>query len=377
MIEAFIGLMSGTSLDGIDGVLVEFGVPGAPPAARVVAHAHRAFPARLRDELAALNVAGANELHRGALAANALAIESAAVVEALIAKGRFERSRIVAIGSHGQTVRHRPHDFDGIGYTIQLNAPALLAERSGIDVVADFRSRDVAAGGHGAPLVPAFHHAMFGRADASVAVLNLGGIANLTALDQDGAIAGFDCGPANVLLDLWCERSTGQPFDPDGSWGGRGHVDALLLDACLAEPYFALPPPKSTGRDLFNAGWLEARLDATRARSAPRALPGCPRAAGVPARTVAGAFRSHLARAVELIVCGGGARNADLMARLGAALAPARVVASDERGLPADQVEAAAFAWLARAFVHRLAGNVPAATGAAGPRILGALYPAR
>ena len=196
MIEAFIGLMSGTSLDGIDGVLVEFGIPGAPPAARVVAHAHRAFQAPLRAELAALNAAGADELHRSALAANALAVESAAVVETLVAEARYERSRIVAIGSHGQTVRHRPHDFDGTGYTIQLNAPALLAERSGVDVVADFRSRDIAAGGHGAPLVPAFHHAMFGRGDASVAVLNLGGIANLTALDQGGAIAGPQSKPA-------------------------------------------------------------------------------------------------------------------------------------------------------------------------------------
>jgi anhydro-N-acetylmuramic acid kinase len=377
MIEAFIGLMSGTSLDGIDGVLVEFGVPGAPPAARVVAHVHRAFPTSLRAEFAALNISGADELHRGALAANALALESTAVVDSLLAAAPYERGRIVAIGSHGQTVRHRPHEFDATGYTVQLNAPAQLAERTGIDVVADFRSRDVAAGGHGAPLVPAFHHAMFGRADASVAVLNLGGIANLTALDQDGAIAGFDCGPANVLLDLWCERSTGRAFDPDGSWGGRGSVDASLLDACLAEPYFALPPPKSTGRDLFNAGWLEARLDATLARSRLKPEDIQATLAELTAQTVANAFRTHLARAAELIVCGGGARNADLMARLGRALAPARVVASDERGLPADQVEAAAFAWLARAFGHRLAGNVPAATGAAGPRILGALYPAR
>jgi len=377
MIEAFIGLMSGTSLDGIDGVLVEFGLPGGPPAARVVAHAHRPFPAELRAEFAALNVVGANELHRGALAANALAIEAAAVVDALVDAARCERACVVAIGSHGQTVRHRPHEFDGTGYTVQLNAPALLAERTGIDVIADFRSRDVAAGGHGAPLVPAFHHAMFGRGDASVAVLNLGGIANLTSLDRDGAIAGFDCGPANVLLDLWYERSTGRAFDPDGSWGGRGSVDAMLLDACLAEPYFALPPPKSTGRDLFNAAWLEVRLDATRARA--RLCPEDIQAtlAELTARTVADAFRAHLAKAAELIVCGGGARNGDLMERLTHALAPARVVASDERGLPADQVEAAAFAWLARAFVHRLAANVPAATGAAGPRVLGALYPAR
>ncbi|MBV9889437.1 MAG: anhydro-N-acetylmuramic acid kinase, partial [Rhizobacter sp.] len=300
MTELFIGLMSGTSLDGIDGVVVEFGVPGAPPAARVLAHAHRAFAPPLRAELASLNLAGPDELHRGALAANALAVESSAVVDCLLARARCERARIVAVGSHGQTVRHRPHEFDGVGYTIQLNAPALLAERSGIDVVADFRSRDVAAGGHGAPLVPAFHHAMFGRADASVAVLNLGGIANLTSLDRDGAIAGFDCGPANVLLDLWCERATGRMFDPDGAWGARGSVDALLLDACLSEPYFALPPPKSTGRDLFHAGWLEARLVATAARARLRPEDVQATLAELTARVVADAFQRHLRGAAEL-----------------------------------------------------------------------------
>jgi anhydro-N-acetylmuramic acid kinase len=377
MSEVFVGLMSGTSLDGIDGVAIEFEPPGMAPSARVLGHARRSFPAELRAEFAALNTAGPNELHRAALAANALARESAALVETLLGSVARERESVVAIGSHGQTVRHRPRQFDGTGYTVQLNAPALLAELTGIDVVADFRSRDVAAGGQGAPLVPAFHHAMFGRADASVAVLNLGGIANLTSLDQDGAIAGFDCGPANVLLDLWCERSTGRTFDPDGAWGGQGTVDPHLLDACLGEPYFALPPPKSTGRDLFNAGWLEARLDATNARARLRPQDVQATLAELTARVVADAFGRHLSHAVELIVCGGGARNADLMERLARALVPARVVASDERGLPADQVEAAAFAWLARAFVHRLAGNVQAATGAAGPRILGALYPGR
>jgi anhydro-N-acetylmuramic acid kinase len=266
MIEAFIGLMSGTSLDGIDGVLVEFGIPGLPRC-RVVAHAHRAFPAALRAELAALNVAGANELHRGAARRQRARVEAAAVVDALPAAARSTRGRIVAIGcarpdrapSAARLRRHRLH--------VQLNAPALLAERTGIDVVADFRSRDVAAGGHGAPLVPAFHHAMFGRADASVAVCNLGGIANLTASTRAAAIAGFDCGPANVLLDLWCERSTGRAFDPMDRGAAAAASTRALLDACLAEPYFALPPPKSTGRDLFNAGWLEARLDATRARA--------------------------------------------------------------------------------------------------------------
>ena len=377
MSEVFIGLMSGTSLDGIDGVAIELEPPGSPPAARVIGHAHRSFPADLRAEFAALNSAGPNELHRGALAANALAREAAALVGALLEAAGRAREQVVAIGSHGQTVRHRPREFDGVGYTVQLNAPALLAELTGIDVVADFRSRDVAAGGHGAPLVPAFHHALFGRADASVAVLNLGGIANLTSLDPGGAIAGFDCGPANVLLDLWCERSTGRPFDGDGSWGARGTVDPYLLDACLSEPYFALAPPKSTGRDLFNAAWLEARLEATNARARLRPEDVQATLAELTARVVADAFFRCLAAAAELIVCGGGARNADVMARLTRTLIPARVVASDERGLPAEQVEAAAFAWLARAFVHRLAGNVPAATGAAGPRVLGALYPGR
>ena len=377
MSEVFIGMMSGTSLDGIDGVVMEFEPPGRPPAARVVAHARRAFPAALRSEFGALNAPGANELHRAALAANALAREAAALVEVLLAEASRDRAQVLAIGSHGQTVRHRPREFDGTGYTVQLNAPALLAELTGIDVVADFRSRDVAAGGQGAPLVPAFHHAMFGRADASVAVLNLGGIANLTSLGADGAIAGFDCGPANVLLDLWCERTSGRRFDPDGAWGGSGNVDSRLLDACLAEPYFALAPPKSTGRDLFNAGWLDARLDATDAHARLRPEDIQATLAELTACVVADAFKRHLAKVGELIVCGGGARNGDLMARLARTLAPARVVASDERGLPADQVEAAAFAWLARAFVHRLAGNVAAATGAAGARVLGALFPGR
>ena len=226
------------------------------------------FGASLRHELLALNRSGADELHRAALAGNALARVYAALVETLLAQTSLARADIVAIGCHGQTVRHRPGEFDGTGYTVQLNAPALLAELTGIDVVADFRSRDVAAGGQGAPLVPAFHRALFGRGDRTVAVLNLGGIANLTLLSRDGSTTGFDCGPANALMDLWCQRTTGQPFDRDGAAAARGSVDARLLDALRAEPYFALPPPKSTGRDLFNAEWLDARLDRAQARRA-------------------------------------------------------------------------------------------------------------
>ena len=366
--------MSGTSLDGIDGVLVDFAKPGR---VEVVSHAKHAFTPALRTALRALNSSSDDEIHRAALAANALARDSAAVVESLCASAGLGADRIVAIGSHGQTVRHRPGEFDGTGYTVQLNAPALLAELTGIDVVADFRSRDVAAGGQGAPLVPAFHRAVFARPHATVAVLNLGGIANLTVLGAGGATTGFDCGPANTLLDLWSERSSGRPFDAGGATAARGKVDPRLLDALQAEPFFALAPPKSTGLDLFNAGWLDARLDASDARARLRPEDVQATLAQLTAQVAADAFRRYAPDAIELIVCGGGALNADLMQRLGRSLAPVAVVASDERGLPADQVEAAAFAWLARAFVARAPGNLPSATGAAGPRVLGALYPAQ
>lgn len=375
MSSLFIGLMSGTSLDGIDGVVVDFAPTSG--SAKVIAHARRGFTPGLRDQLAALNHPGDDELHRAALAANALARDYAALVETLRTEASVGNGRIVAIGCHGQTVRHRPGEFDGTGYTVQLNAPALLAELTDIDVVADFRSRDVAAGGQGAPLVPAFHRAFFGRVGATVAVLNLGGIANLTVLGPADEAIGFDCGPANTLLDLWSERSCGRAFDAGGSTAARGDVDPRLLDALLAEPYFALAPPKSTGLDLFNARWLDASLDAADAHARLRPQDVQATLSQLTAEVVGAACRRYAPAAVELIVCGGGAFNADLMQRLGRSIAPTTVVASDARGLPADQVEASAFAWLARAFVERRAGNVPTATGASGPRVLGALYPAR
>jgi anhydro-N-acetylmuramic acid kinase len=373
----FIGLMSGTSLDGIDGVLADFEAGGARAAAplRVLAHAHADFSPALRAELLALNRSSADEIHRGALAANALARAYAGVVESLLEPCGFPRGKVVAIGCHGQTVRHRPAAFDGVGYTVQLNAPALLAELTGIDVVADFRSRDVAAGGQGAPLAPAFHRAVFASAGRAAAVLNLGGIANLTAIDADGSTLGFDCGPANALLDRWCAAVTGRPFDAAGAWAASGRVDTRLLETMLSEPYFALAAPKSTGRDLFDEAWLEARLTAVEARRRLSAQDIQATLSELTARTCAEACRAYSPAVAELIVCGGGARNADLMARLALLIAPKYLVASAERGLPVDQVEAVAFAWLARAFTHRESGNIATVTGAAGPRILGALYP--
>ena len=374
MSTVFIGLMSGTSLDGIDGVLVDFSPGGSKPL-RVLAHSHVEFTADLRMELLALNRSGDDEIHRVALAGNRLARGYAEVVGSLLGGAGLAPHQVTAVGCHGQTVRHRPGEFDAVGYTVQVNAPALLAELCAIDVIADFRSRDIAAGGQGAPLVPAFHRALFSRPGEATAVLNLGGIANLSAIGADGSTIGFDCGPANALLDSWCAASGGRRFDAGGAWAASGKVDSLLLDALLDEPYFTLPPPKSTGRDLFNAQWLETRLLASGARTRLPAQDVQATLAELTARTVADAVRRHAGRAKELVVCGGGAFNADLMARLGARLAPMPVVSSADRGLPPDQVEACAFAWLARAFVEREPGNIPSVTGAAGPRVLGALYP--
>ena len=375
MSALFIGLMSGTSLDGVDGVLVDFAVGGGSPL-HVLAHRHLEFAADQRAELLDLNRSGDDEIHRVALAGNRLAQSYAEVVASLLHSAGLTSDRVAAVGCHGQTVRHRPGDFDGVGYTVQVNAPALLAERCGIDVIADFRNRDVAAGGQGAPLVPAFHRALFWRAGAPAAILNLGGIANLSAIDADGSTVGFDCGPANALLDAWCAAALGQRFDRDGAWSASGKVDSALLDALLAEPYFQVPPPKSTGRDLFNAQWLEACLAATGTQTRLPAEDVQATLAELTARTVADAVRGHASAAKELVVCGGGAFNHDLMSRLGSRLAPITVVSSADRGLPPEQVEACAFAWLARAFVRGEPGNLPAVTGARGPRILGALYPA-
>ncbi|MFF7059639.1 anhydro-N-acetylmuramic acid kinase [Achromobacter spanius] len=363
----YIGLMSGTSVDGVDGVLVRLGDTQAP---QVLSSASLPMPENLRRELLALNRSGDDELARASLAANALARLYAQAVSGLLQDAGRHARDVTAIGAHGQTVRHRPD----IGYTVQLNAPALLAELSGIDVVADFRSRDVAAGGQGAPLVPPFHAAIFG-APQGRAVLNLGGIANVTLLAPDRPVRGFDTGPANVFLDAWCQRHLGQPYDADGRWAGTGKVVAPLLELLIAsEPWFALPAPKSTGRDLFNLQWLDDRLAAF---DGPMPAPQDVQATlqRLTARTVANAIDAAAAHTQEVFVCGGGARNAGLMRELAYCL-QRPVHPTDVLGVPAQQVEALAFAWLAQAFVQRKPAGQPAVTGARGARVLGALYPA-
>jgi len=360
--QLYIGLMSGTSLDGVDGVLADL----SAPTPRVLAHHHVAFAPALRAELAALRDAGHDEIERAGRAANELADCYADCVAHLLRAAVTEASAVRAIGAHGQTVRHRPE----AGFSLQLNAPARLAELTGIDVVADFRSRDLAAGGQGAPLAPALHAAVF-SAPLPRVVINLGGIANVTRLAPGEAVLGFDSGPGNALLDLHAQRHLGTSMDADGAFARSGRVDAALLERLLDEPYLRAPPPKSTGRELFSGAWLE------------RVLAGCDAAPAdvqrtlteYTARSVAEAIERWTPDARDVVVCGGGVRNATLMAALAQALAPRAVRASDECGVPHDQVEALAFAWLAQRCVQREPGSLATVTGARGARVLGALYP--
>jgi anhydro-N-acetylmuramic acid kinase len=376
MVTHHIGLMSGTSLDGLDGVILR----REGDRLSVIQAAHLDMPADLRARLLALNSPGPNELHLASLAANELVQGYARVVRQLLSDAGLPASAIRAIGAHGQTVRHQPLAAGGradvhapwSAYTLQLNNPALLAELTGITVVADFRSRDVAAGGQGAPLVPAFHRAVFAQDNRHVAVVNIGGMANVTLLSPDGSVRGFDTGPGNVLMDTWCERHTGQRYDAGGAWGAQGTVQSDVLQTMLRDPYFSLTGPKSTGRELFNADWIDQQVSVSQAT-----LPTAPDVQAtlceLTARSIAGALPTACQ---DVVVCGGGAFNTQLMSALQRALPHAVVVRSDTRGLPAMDVEAAAFAWLAEQTLLGLPGNLVEVTGAAGPRVLGAVYPA-
>lgn len=358
--------MSGTSLDGVDAVLAD--CSATPP--RSLAHDYREFSVGLRAALKALCISGADEIERSGVAARELVQVYAAVVDDVLQRAGVARSSVRAIGVHGQTVRHRPH----LGFTTQLNAPALLAELSSIDVVADFRSRDIAAGGQGAPLASLFHVAAF-CAPRARAVVNIGGISNLTGLPEKNsgaAVIGFDTGPGNLLIDHWVQKHFSVPFDRDGTLAAAAAPDQPLLDDLLADPFFAAPPPKSTGRELFTPGWLQHAIGRRQLEPAV-VLATLTRLTAV---SIGRAIERWFPQAAEVIICGGGARNATLLRMLEAECAPRAVIASSKLGVEPDQVEALAFAWLAHVHVSRQSGNVPSVTGAKGGRILGALYPA-
>jgi anhydro-N-acetylmuramic acid kinase len=369
----YIGLMSGTSLDGVDGVLVT-SADGATGGLRMLAAASQPFPSSLRADAMALQFPGDNEIHRESLLANALVNQYAACVRQLLAAAGLGAQAVRAIGVHGQTVRHRPE----LGYTRQTNNPALLAELTGIDVIADFRSRDIAAGGQGAPLVPAYHHAVFLQPGESRVVANIGGISNISILDDTAAsvVGGFDTGPGNMLMDAWIARHRQDAYDDDGRWAATGVVHGPLLEAMRRDPFFAKPAPKSTGRDLFDGAWLDAHL-----ASFPSMAPENVQATllALSATTLADAIAVHAPAALAVYVCGGGAFNSQLMLAIEAALKsqrhPAIVTSTAALGISPMHVEALAFAWLAQRFDQRLPGNLATVTGARGPRILGALYP--
>ncbi len=358
--QYYAGLMSGTSLDGVDAALVCF----ADNTCSVTHTQYVPYPPELKQTLLQLHTPSHNELEHSQLVAILLAHLYAEAVQGL-KNSLAEGASITAIGCHGQTIRHRPE----LGFTLQLNNPAYLAELTGITVVADFRSRDIAAGGQGAPLVPAFHANVFAHSTIYRTILNIGGISNLTDLPLNGAISGFDCGLGNLLMDAWCQRHTGADYDNDGAWAAGGTVIAPLLSELLAHPFFDQAPPKSTGRDMFNMSWLEKQLQPGYAPQNVQAT-----LLEFSARGIADAVQRYCPDTQELYLCGGGAHNGALIARL-KQLLPIVIAATDKLGIGADWVEAAAFAWLAKQTLENKPGNLPSVTGASGYRVLGAIYP--
>ena len=360
----YIGVMSGTSLDGLDIALIE-----QDAAIKLIATHYIPMPNSLRMELLGLCASGPDEIARSAMAQQHWVTLAAQGIHALLDQHHLKPQDIRAIGSHGQTIRHEP----ARGFTVQIGNPALLTELTGITVVSDFRSRDVAAGGQGAPLVPAFHEALFDERSGNRAVLNVGGFSNLSLIETDKPVAGFDCGPGNVLLDAWIHQQRGEHFDREGQWAASGKVEPQLLNALLSDPFFLTKGPKSTGREVFNLGWLQqhlARLPAFAPQDIQATL------LELTALTIVESLQTAQPLTETLLVCGGGAHNSALMKRLAALLPSTQVSSTATHGVDPDWVEAMAFAWLAHCCLEGIAANRPSVTGARGLRVLGAIYPA-
>jgi len=360
--EIYAGLMSGTSLDGVDAALVDL---GRAPA--LIGATFLPFSKKLKAALTNLQEPRKGELDAAALAGINLSCVYAKAIGHLLEEHGLSAREVSAIGCHGQTVRHRPES----GYTLQVCNPAWLAEHTGITVVADFRSRDIAAAGQGAPLVPAFHAAWFRNSRRHRVIVNLGGIANITSLPPKGAVTGFDTGPGNILLDAWAREKVGLDFDRGGRYAEKGRPIPSLLGAFLADPYFRRSPPKSTGRDYFNPRWLRRFRPGRYEGSDVQAT-----LAELTARSLHDSISRFCPGTQEVYLCGGGVHNTDLVRRVSTSLAGMSVATTEQLGIHPDWVEATAFAWLARRALLHEPGNLPEATGAKGPRVLGAIYAA-
>ncbi|SCZ51539.1 anhydro-N-acetylmuramic acid kinase [Thiohalomonas denitrificans] len=366
--ELFIGLMSGTSMDAIDAVLVDFAIEPL----RIRATHTQPLPEALRGAL--LRLAAERSPHPlqclGELD-HLLGSAFADTAQNLLDAARLEAIKVRAIGSHGQTLYHSPGG--DTPFTLQIGDPNRIAQHTGITTVADFRRRDMAAGGQGAPLVPAFHSALFRRTDRARAVVNIGGMANVTLLptDRKQPVTGFDTGPGNVLMDCWIRQHRNEAYDKEGAWGASGKIRPQLLARFLSDPYFQAPAPKSTGREHFNLEWVTRQVGAESPEDVQATL------CELTASSVADAIRGHLPDVDEIGICGGGAYNALLLERLRARLPGCSIVTTDHWGLEPQWVEGAAFAWLARQTLRGLPGNLPEVTGAGEPVPLGAIYPGR
>lgn len=365
--DLFIGLMSGTSLDGIDAAAVRF-----TPECQIVATHSEAIPPALKQDILSLTQPGDHEIDSMGKVDRSLGELFAKAVNDLLSKNGLSAEQVSAIGSHGQTIRHRPE----FGFTLQIGDANQIAELTGITTVADFRRRDMAANGQGAPLVPAFHHAMLHSKDSNRILLNIGGMANLTYLPKSAEqnTLGFDTGPGNVLLDAWIKHCRNLPFDQNGEWAFSGSVNKDLLEQLSSIEYFAEPPPKSTGREQFNLAWLEQTLTTLpqiKPEDVQRTL------LELTATSITDAIKAHIpTQAFELYICGGGSFNQALTQRISDLLPNINVSNSGDIGIDADWMEAAAFAWLAMRCLDGKTGNNPNVTGAKGDRILGAIYQA-
>lgn len=355
--------MSGTSLDGIDAALIDFGQ--SKP--RLIAKHYLPFPDTLKNDLLALHQPAMNELHQTLLTGNRLAELYASAIQQLLELSSIVPAQVRAIGCHGQTIRHCPEH----GYTLQIGNAALLAELASVTVISDFRSRDIAAGGQGAPLVPAFHDKTMRHPDIHRVIVNIGGITNLTNLPPGASTSGFDCGPGNLLMDAWCMRHLGKTYDDSGRWAASGKALPALLEKLFGEPFFSKMPPKSSGRDLFNLNWLQKHLSGTENAADVQAT-----LLELTSQSIAESILQHCMGVTEIYLCGGGAHNLALRNRLATLLPGQTIQTTNALGVDSDYLEAIAFAWLAQQTLHGKSANLPIVTGARHPCILGAIYQA-